>query len=255
MGLPIWILNNNMNLTIDIGNTLAKIGVFKGSVLKDKLVLPDWEDHQILDFLTNQKVTNVILSNVTGVSIDKLISALKHRYNLLLLTEQTPLPINNLYRTPKTLGKDRIAAVVGASQLFPKENLLVIDAGTCITYDWLKANGAYVGGNISPGLQMRLQAMHHFTGKLPLLGVEDINLQIGDSTKSAMLNGAIHGLILEINGFINVYQSDFEKLKVVLTGGNAEFLAKKLKKQIFVNQNLVLIGLNKILDYNASPKA
>ena len=244
-----------MNLTVDIGNTFAKIGVFKDGVLIHKGVIPEWTENQILEYLTNQNGENVILSNVTGFSIDKLIAALRNRYNFWLLDERAQLPINNLYQTPETLGKDRIAAVVGGQHLFPNQNVLIIDAGTCITYDWLKFNRDYLGGNISPGLKMRLQAMAHFTGKLPLLEVKDINFSIGNTTNSAMLNGAIQGLVLEIEGFINMYAQDFKDLKVMLTGGDAEFLAKKLKLQIFVDQNLVLVGLNKILEYNASQKA
>ena len=244
-----------MNLTIDLGNSSAKIGVFEDSQLIERIILPDWTQNQLIDFLTNQSCKNVILSSVTGFSIDQLIATLDTQFNFLLLDEHTPLPINNLYQTPNTLGKDRLAAVVGAQEKSPQSNILVIDAGTCITYDWLSANGDYLGGNIAPGLNMRLRAMHHFTGKLPLLEVEEINFSIGSNTKAAMLNGAIHGLLLEIKGFIEAYSPDFKDLNVVITGGDAIFLAKKLKLQIFVDQNLVLVGLNKIFNYNASLQA
>ncbi len=244
-----------MNLTIDIGNTLAKIGVFRDGTLIDRKIIKDWAEEEILSSLTNQNAQNVILSNVSGFSLEWLITVLDDQYNFFLLDERTPLPINNLYHTPETLGKDRIAAVVGASTLFPGKNALVIDAGTCITYEILCANGDYLGGNISPGLSMRLKAMHHFTGKLPLYHLEETTSFTGKNTREAMLNGTIWGAALEMNGFIYSYMQDFEGLNVLLTGGDAVFFAKKLKNQIFVDQNLVLKGLNKILDYNVSQKA
>lgn len=172
-------------------------------------------------------------------------------YSLYIeLDADTPLPIKNNYRTPKTLGRDRLAAVTGAFALFPGQNSLVIDAGTCITYDLLTKEGIFAGGNISPGLKMRFQAMHSFTAKLPMVAKGTIRSIIGTSTKSALRVGAQWGAILEMQGFIDLFSDQFGSINVLLTGGDANFFAKKLKSQIFVNQNLVLTGLNKILSHN-----
>lgn len=243
-----------MNIAIDLGNTSAKIGVFQDEVLIRRIDLRRWTVEELSEYLTNQTSENVILSNVTAFSIGKLTTGLQQLGNFLLLDENTKLPINNLYKTPKTLGKDRLAAVVGGFVHFPGEPILVIDAGTCITYDWLTSDGDYLGGNIAPGLYMRFKAMHEFTGNLPMLKPNLLEAAIGYDTKSAMQIGGIQGLLHEIEGFIRQGENRFKGLKIMLTGGDAEFLAKKLKKQIFVDQNLVLVGLNKILDYNASQK-
>ncbi len=175
---------------------------------------------------------------------------LRQNFFCIELGTRTPLPIQNTYRTPETLGKDRLAAVVGAFEMFPDQNCLVIDAGTCITYDLLRWDGVYPGGNIAPGLEMRLRAMHHFTANLPPVAIGETENLIGYSTESAMRNGAQLGIILEIEGFIAWCRSEWGEINVILTGGSIDFFVKNLKSQIFVNPNLVLSGLNKILNYN-----
>jgi len=182
----------------------------------------------------------------------EVMDFLKSQASFLELTTGTPLPIRLKYTTPETLGKDRVAAAVGAFHLFPKENCLVVDAGTCLTLDVVSAEGEFLGGNISPGIEMRLKAMHHFTAKLPLVEkVETLGDWLGDSTKNAMLNGAELGALLEVEGFIGWCQVKFPSLRVVLTGGDADFFVKHTKTKIFAHQNLVLIGLNQILQHNA----
>ncbi|MDA9313033.1 type III pantothenate kinase, partial [Vicingaceae bacterium] len=154
--------------------------------------------------------------------------------------------------SPDTLGKDRIAAVAGAQGQFPNQNTLVIDAGTCVTYDFLTAEGDYLGGAISPGVQLRLQAMNDYTSKLPLLKWEgaDNPQSIGDTTITSMLSGAVNGLISEMRGFIESYEKQYKSLKIVITGGDSNFFVKELKNGIFADPNLVLKGLNDILIYN-----
>jgi len=239
-------------LVIDIGNSRAKLATFQGNQLLEQWNWPQWEITDINALVTNQNPLFVILSNVAGQKGDEVASCFHQHPFFLTLTAQTPLPIVNHYQTPETLGKDRLAAVVGAWELYPGQNSLVVDAGTCITYDLLEADGAYRGGNISPGLQMRLQAMHEYTASLPLVEMQNIDQWVGYNTESAIRNGALLGAILEIQAFSDWRRQQFEQLNVILTGGDAVFFAKNWKREIFVHQNLVLIGLNKILDYNVA---
>jgi type III pantothenate kinase len=159
------------------------------------------------------------------------------------------LPFINKYETIQTLGNDRIGAVAGAQFLYPKENILIIDAGTAITYDILIGN-EYLGGNISAGLNMRLKALHHFTSSLPLVELEDEIEFWGNNTGAAILSGVVNGIIFEIEGYIEYFKKRGEKNITIITGGDANYLVKKIKQPIFAVPNLVLIGLNRILEYN-----
>ncbi|GJM32338.1 MAG: type III pantothenate kinase [Saprospiraceae bacterium] len=239
-----------MNLTVDIGNTRTKIGVFNGSQLVEKIVWQKWEPEDLFTLATNQTAQNVILSTVAKSLSEKVAHIFQKHFYYLELTAETPLPIENKYKTPQTLGKDRLAAVVGAFALFPKTNVLVVDAGTCITYDLLTKEGVYQGGNISPGLKMRIEAMHQMTNRLPLVPMELPEEALGKTTQTALQNGALLGAILEFEGFLAMFEAEFGQVKVILTGGDADFFAKKRKRKIFVNPDLVLIGLNKILNHN-----
>ncbi len=239
-----------MNLTIDIGNTRTKIGVFEDSRLVEKIVWQEWQPADLFSLATNHKAKNVILSTVALDLSGRIALLFKQQFNYLELTAETPLPIENRYQTPQTLGKDRLAAVVGAYALYPNSNVLVVDAGTCITYDLLTEEGAYEGGNIAPGLNMRLEAMHRLTKRLPLAPMKLPEENLGKTTQTALQNGGLLGAILEFEGFCRLFETDFGKLKIILTGGDADFFAKKSKREIFVNPDLVLVGLNKILNYN-----
>jgi type III pantothenate kinase len=168
----------------------------------------------------------------------------------ILLTELTPLPVKNHYQTPKSLGKDRIAAVTGAWSMFPGRNILVIDAGTCITYDFINQQGEYPGGGISPGIRMRFKAMHTFTGKLPLIEPEDFDDLIGKSTTESLLSGVYNGVTGEIREIVRLYREKYGDVMVLITGGDHELLNNKLKISIFAVPDLVLLGLNEIFDYN-----
>ncbi len=239
-----------MNLTIDIGNTRIKLGLFEQGQLVKQEVWENWGMEELIALATNHRVQNVILSNVGKQVPEEVENFLRRSFFYLELTAQTPLPFQNTYKTPETLGKDRLAAVAGALDMFPEQHCMVIDAGTCITCDVMRADGVFLGGNISPGLTMRLQAMHTFTAKLPLVKVGETDSLLGYNTESAMRNGAQWGAALEIEGFIAWISEKMQKINVILTGGDAEYLVKSLKSQIFVNPNLVLQGLNKILSYN-----
>ncbi len=238
-----------MNLCIDIGNTRSKLAIFKGEKLVKKAVWGSIKLKEIKTFLKKWQVENIIVS-ATGNISHKLEAYFHKHFFYINLDHKTALPIKNLYKTPKTLGDDRLAAVVAGHVLFPKENILVVDAGTCITYDLLNKKGEYLGGNISPGLRMRFAAMQHFTDKLPEVTPRKLKKSYGDTTVSAMRIGAQMGLIHEFEGFWRQYKVKMGDIKLILTGGDAIFFVKNLKTKIFVNQNLVLIGLNKILNYN-----
>jgi len=235
-------------LIIDIGNTKTKVAVFKGEEIINKVVLEKLTLTSLNDILTNHSIQNIIYSSV--VVLDKEIKDFLEQQQAIALSADLPLPFENQYSTPNTLGKDRIAAVAAAHYLFPKQNSLIIDVGTCITYDWLINGSQYIGGNIAPGLNMRMKAMHHFTNALPLLDANWGESKIGDSTKSAMQNGGMWGALMEMQGIIDWTRSEWREINVILTGGDTDFFANYLKKEIFAHPDLVLFGLNKILDYN-----
>ena len=169
---------------------------------------------------------------------------------MFVLNHDAKIPFKNEYATPRTLGVDRIALVSAAAIKFPKENVLVIDAGSCITYDFLSATNTYLGGAISPGIKMRFKALHHFTDKLPLLEKKLPENWIGDSTENSMQIGVIKGIQNEIEGYISLYKEKFKNLTVILTGGDADFLRDSLKNDIFADSNFLLEGLNYILEHN-----
>ncbi|MCW3788387.1 type III pantothenate kinase [Plebeiibacterium sediminum] len=243
-----------MNLVIDQGNTFIKIGVFD----KGKLIHFDsynFFDEKILaDTMFRQKISKVIISSVKQDYADKE-SVLKpiglpNCIETIILDSSTKIPIKNNYETPKTLGKDRVAALVGASSLYPGCPKLVIDAGTAITIDFLDENNCFLGGNISPGIQTRFKALHQNTGQLPLLKTNENSPFLGLNTANAIESGVQNGVIFEIERYIEHFISLNISTKTILTGGDAYFFAKNLKNPIFVNQNLVLTGLNTILEYN-----
>lgn len=238
-----------MNLVIDFGNTRIKAAFFEENDLVE--LYENLEEIELIHLIRERKPDACIISSVRK-DIDQFQKKIEILTKTFVLNHQTALPIQNKYATPHTLGVDRLAAAVGANTLFPNKNCLVIDLGTCITLDWIDEKGHFRGGNISPGLRMRLKAMHHFTGKLPLienLETENITL-IGNSTQQAMLNGAINGVAWEIEGFIRNHQATLEDFVTILCGGDAIFFETKIKEQIFASPNLTLVGLNRILQYN-----
>jgi len=239
-----------MNLTIDVGNTRVKAAVFE----KDKLVeLCVFDKIKILSeikkILKKYVIANAIMSNVASIS-DLKLKKIQKLVQIDVISSSTKVPFENLYKTPKTLGVDRIALIAGAVDQFYGKNVLVIDAGTCITFDFLNSKGCYLGGAISPGVQMRFKSLSHYTANLPLLKKEEVNDFIGKNTKESINSGIVNGLIQEIDGVINQYKKKYLDLTVVLTGGDTNFLAKQLKSSIFANQNFLLQGLNTILIFN-----
>ena len=237
-----------MNLLFDVGNTRTKIAFFneKGIIGKVRQIeKPTIKD--VKRIVGKRSIEKVGISQV-GKMAGSLKNHLKRNFQLLELDEKTKIPITNRYKTPKTLGRDRLAAVIGAHAIFPKSPCLVIDAGTCVKYDLITKSGSYIGGGISPGMYLRFKAMNDHTANLPLVPFSKSAKYLGRNTKECLQAGAQWGFILEIEGFIRSYKKEFAGLKVLLTGGDAEYLAKNMKTKIFVNPNLVLEGLNKILE-------
>ncbi len=239
-----------MNLIIDVGNTRVKVAVFE----QDKIVKQFVFDKkriisEIKKITRKHKISKGIISSVASISEIKL-KKLKNIIDLKLVSSKTNVPFLNLYKTPKTLGVDRIALVVAAVKNFANKNVLVIDAGTCITFDFINSKSEYLGGAISPGILIRYKALHRFTSKLPLLNKNLPNNFIGNSTKESINSGVVNGVINEIDGVITQYKNKYSDLTVVLTGGDTNFLSKQLKSSIFANQNFLLEGLNEILIFN-----
>ena len=239
-----------MNLVIDIGNSKVKVAVFELDTIITTAVFDEIYFLDEVKRISNQyAIERSIVSSVKDIN-EEYLEELQKLPFLITLNSDTQLPFKNLYATPSTLGNDRIALAAAAASIYPSQNSLVIDAGTCITYDFINAKNEYLGGAISPGIDMRYKSLQKYTGKLPLLSKnEEFNL-IGTSTSTSIHSGVINGVICEIKGVIAQYEQDFGDLTIVLTGGDTKFLFKQLKNSIFANQNFLLSGLNKILTFN-----
>ena len=240
-----------MNLIIDIGNTRVKLAVYEENSCVDKYIVLKKDFLKSIKNILNKnpKIKKGIISSVDFFSKEEE-NDLKKLLNLTVVSTSMSLPFKNLYETPKTLGLDRIALIAAAADQYKKENVLVIDAGTCITYDFLNSKNEYLGGAISLGLTIRYEALHNLTAKLPLLKPDDSNFFIGNSTESSIHSGVINGLVNEIDGIIQQYQSTYKDLTIILTGGDTNFLSKRLKSSIFANSNFLLEGLNHLLKIN-----
>ncbi len=237
-----------MNLVVDSGNTRIKVGVFINSDLIRQVSFTKLTD--LKDFIKSTKADHILVSTVNHDPIE-ILSWSSCSGKKISLTTSIALPIKVDYQTPETLGVDRLAAVCGALALFPDNNCLIIDAGTCINYELLDAQNVYQGGAISPGISMRFEAMNKFTARLPLVqAIERIDL-IGKSTESCLQSGVMNGVLEEVDGFIRQYRALYPSLTVIMCGGDYTFFENRLKHPIFVAPELVLIGLNRILCYHA----
>ena len=290
-----------MNLVFDFGNTTQKMAAMLSGEVVDMVKKTKIEIKDIERFLEKYNPEQAILSSVVNERAE-VADFLEKRIFLLKFSHKTPIPIQNEYKTPISLGTDRLACAVAAASLFPKTAVLVLQMGTCITSDFITEAGVYKGGSISPGLEMRLNALHHFSAKLPLVScntsdkgacplvktveqavrlrslpekqrrlsglvlsgaeVAEVSLPfgegwggvqknfIGTTTEESILTGIIYGIADETNGLIARYRNAFPALKIILTGGDAKLFENKIKNAIFVNDHLVLVGLNIILNYN-----
>lgn len=238
-----------MNLVIDIGNTRAKMAVFEDGKILSYAAFEDFGIDDIREMTGDVSDVFCILSAVKKTD-PAILEFLRSRFHLLVLNHKTPIPIKNHYDTPRTLGKDRIAAAVAAGRMLPGRNILVIDAGTAITYDLVLSGNVFSGGGISPGITMRFMALKKFTGNLPLISDISIAPLTGKNTPDSIRSGVLQGVVCEMEGIIRLYRLKYPDIEVILTGGNHYFFDKQLKIKTFAVPNLVLEGLNIILDYN-----
>ena len=242
-----------MNLIIDVGNSFVKLAVFKDGLIKHKVTV------KLESVLSEVKVLNKKYTSIESAiisSVGKLkkkdISAISEYLDLLELDFNTKLPFDNLYKTPKTLGVDRLALVSASVRRFSDKNVLIIDAGTFVTYDFINRDNEYLGGAISPGIRVRYKSLNNLTANLPLLESEIPKNITGASTEESIHSGVIYGILHEIDGVIESYKLKYSDLTVILTGGDAKFLSKQLKSSIFANSNFLLEGLNYILQFNTN---
>ena len=239
-----------MNLIIDIGNTVAKIAVYDGD---DQLEVLRGSNHSLdcMKILCNKyKIEKCIIASVITLSNTIRRQLANIDFPVLELNYKTPVPIENKYRSPETLGMDRLAAVVGANYVKPGHNILVIDAGTALTYEFIDSEGRYWGGNISPGIYTRFKSLSACCDKLPLIEKGGDMPELGYNTDTAIRAGVIKGIEFEINGYITMMQKKYPDLLVFLTGGDKFSFDSNLKSIIFADRFLVLKGLNRILNYN-----
>ncbi len=239
-----------MNLCVDIGNSKVKMAVYKGPQMVDYIKVMNNEFDQLAPFLGHYSIKSAVLSTVRKDNT-AIMETIAHIESIEFITHESTLPIKLNYETPHTLGIDRITAALGAKSMFDNENCIIIDIGTCITLDFLSGKNIFEGGNISPGMRMRLRAMHEMTSKLP--HVEDAYNEelLGKSTKMALQNGAFYGIYFEILGFIQEIEQKHPHVKVILTGGGALEFVELLGSKIFVHPFLILDGLNYLNENNA----
>ncbi len=244
-----------MNLIIDQGNTSVKIALFDGREILKMATFENSLIEEIRNYILGLEFSNAIYSSVSKQN-EEFVNLLSSRVSkFVTLNYQTPLPIEVEYATPQTLGVDRVAGAVGTTEVIPSVPTLIIDAGTAITYDYITADGVYKGGNIAPGVSMRLKALNYYTSSLPLVEVSEQFPVLGYDTQSAILSGVMNGVVYECEGYIAKISKKEPKLHVIITGGDHLLLYNQLKNSTFVplidEEYLVLKGLNAILNYNA----
>jgi type III pantothenate kinase len=236
-----------MNLILDFGNTRIKAGLFDKDLLKKTFV--EFDILVMLNLLKGFQINKIMVATVVELPMET-IKAIESMAKVIYFNASTPTPLSNFYQSINSLGSDRLAAACGAYLHFKGTGFLVIDAGTCIKYNYTDKNGNFLGGGIAPGLAMRFKAMHQFTSKLPLIPFDE-NYQdlVGNNTQSSIRMGAQLGMLAEVKGIIEQYKQMDHAINIVLTGGDAPFLQKGLKNGIFADPDLILKGLNSILNY------
>jgi type III pantothenate kinase len=239
-----------MLVAIDVGNTRIKAAVFEGySLIKLYLLEKETFQDDLKNIFSNhEKITNMLVSAVTSIE-KKAFEGLSDKIKIHFISHLDAFPFHNRYATPTTLGLDRMVLAAGAVFQFPQKNRLIIDAGTCITFDFVDENDNYLGGAISPGLRLRYESLHQYTSKLPLLTLEMPEKYIGNSTDQSIHSGVVLGVLHEIEGYISRFTEDYENFTIILTGGDSDFLAKRLKSTIFANSNFLLESLNHLFQF------
>ena len=239
-----------MILTVDIGNTRIKGAVFEGNTQFDTFFFTKIDFRKKIENIlkTHQKITHLVVASVGNIEKESFLGFEKE-LNIHFISHNDPFPFSNAYETPLTLGIDRMVLAAGATFQFPDQNRLVIDAGTCVTFDFIDDANRYHGGAIAPGLRLRYESLHNFTAKLPLLALESPKDLIGNSTSESIHSGVVNGLVYEIDGFIDEYRARYSNFIIILTGGDTDFLAKRLKNTIFANSNFLLESLNQTFQY------
>ena len=231
-----------MSLMIDIGNTKTKYAYFVKGTIKEKGTCRTEDLSKIIDDYS-EKVKNIMLSSVKPISENILYRPKSRGCKLIVLSSKLEMPFKITYKTPRTIGPDRLALVAGAVISFSNKPVLIIDVGTCITFDFVDSKTKYLGGSISPGLQMRLNALSNQTSALPLVRLSEPQDLIGGSTKESILSGVVNGAINELDGTIDAYKKRYPDTIVVITGGDASFFEKKLKNSIFADEDILLKGM------------
>ncbi len=239
-----------MILTIDVGNTRIKSAVFENNTLVEASVFSSENFKTGIENILKkfQKISILVVASV-GKQEKEAFKSFSNRVKIHFISREDPFPFQNDYATPNTLGIDRMVLSAGAVLQFVNCNRLIIDAGTCVTYDFIDDNNIYHGGAISPGIRLRYEAMHNYTAKLPLLTAEEPESIIGNSTNQSLHSGVINGLTFEIDGYIDSLKTQNKNFIIILTGGDANFLAKRLKNTIFANSNFLLESLNHLYQY------
>ncbi|MDR2472347.1 MAG: type III pantothenate kinase [Tannerella sp.] len=241
-----------MNLIIEQGNTKIKAAIVENGEIKVLKITDNGDYSEIDALMADYKPVRGIMSSVVKIDFSLIERLRKQLKQFILLDGKTPLPIAIDYNTVDTLGKDRIAAAVGAAFMKPDVNLLIIDAGTAVTFDIVEASGRFIGGNISPGMNMRFKALNHYTAGLPSVSPKDDVPFIGNSTESAISAGVVNGMIFEIDGYIDTVKQKYKDgILVFLTGGDAKYFENRIKNCTFAGENPMIIGLNRILKHNA----
>lgn len=242
-----------MNLVIDQGNSRCKLALFEqpGDPVRET-TLQDLDAAALDAFLEGRRPDAAILSTVRQEDTT-LLDAIRGRVGRFVRFDvNTPQPLRVAYGSPQTLGLDRLAVAVGAWSLKPGHDLFIIDAGTSVTFDLVTADGTYRGGNIAPGIRLRLEALHEKTGRLPLVEPTLPFDAFGTDTQTAIRAGVMQGLVYEVQGYLHAFKQHYPNLFAFLTGGDSIYFAERLKSDIFVCKNLVLTGLNAILDEHVS---
>lgn len=237
-----------MQLAIDIGNTRLKWCLFNQRTVVQSGIIEGIEIHLLTDLLNTFPQAKTVVASVVALK-QEMVDVLE-RNNAFMISHHTPIPIINNYQTPETLGMDRLCSAIGGASLFPAQPVLVVDAGTCLKFEFVDNNNTYQGGTIAPGLQMRFKALNSYTAKLPLIAAKPSNLIVGKSTEEAIRIGVQQGMKLEIEAMIRQMQALHPELRTVGTGGDFGFFANALKTHIFADPLLVLRGINEIYLHN-----